>query len=198
MFITSTHNKCRKTLKARLFNSLTPNLLPQNVRTQYRLKDNGEILLPFLPIRYCSVMRNTQPWEWWARYCGLSSSSTSCGDQSLLYWHNIRLSLFRRPGWLVTYPLWGCGELKLSLGAYDTGLMTGPLLALPGAAENGRAILFMAVLGANEYLGWLDADASESWVWRNTQCKCNTMQFKSCTHTSGTAPHINAQSQTRF
>ncbi len=77
MFITSTHNKSRKTLKARLFNSLTPNLLPQNVGTQYRLKDNGEILQPFLPIRYCSVTRNMQPWEWWARYCGLSSSSMS-------------------------------------------------------------------------------------------------------------------------
>jgi len=49
--------------------------------------------------------------------------------------------------------LLGTCELKLGLGAYDTGLMTGPLLPLPKAAENGRAILFMAVLGANEYLG---------------------------------------------
>lgn len=38
LFITSTHNKSRKTLKAILFNSLTPNLLPHYVGTQHRFK----------------------------------------------------------------------------------------------------------------------------------------------------------------
>lgn len=41
----------------------------------------------------------------------------------------------------------------LSLGAYATGLMTGPALELLAEAEKGRAILFMVVLGVKEYLG---------------------------------------------
>ena len=39
--------------------------------------------------------------------------------------------------------------------------MAGPVLELPAAAEKGRAILFMLVLGVKEYLGWLGAGASE-------------------------------------
>ena len=63
-----------------------------------------------------------------------------------------------------TYPLCGCCMLLgasdrgvLILGAYATGLMTGPELALPPAGVNGRAILLMAVLGAKEYLGCTEA-----------------------------------------
>lgn len=41
-------------------------------------------------------------------------------------------------------------RLVLNLGAYSTGLITGLALV---EAENGRAILFMVVLGVKEYLG---------------------------------------------
>lgn len=39
------------------------------------------------------------------------------------------------------------------MGEYATGLMRGPVLELLAAAEKGRAILFMLVLGVKEYLG---------------------------------------------
>lgn len=43
--------------------------------------------------------------------------------------------------------------LASSLGAYATGLMTGPARELLAEVEKGRAILFMVVLGVKEYLG---------------------------------------------
>lgn len=59
----------------------------------------------------------------------------------------------------MTYPfseggvLTETGVLALNLGAYATGLMTGPVLELLAEAVKGRAILFMVVLGVKEYLG---------------------------------------------
>lgn len=73
-------------------------------------------------------------------------------------------------GW-ITYPFCEGGMLPdtgvlalsalgLSLGAYATGLMTGPALELLVEAENGRAILFMLVLGVKEYLGQVGGEES--------------------------------------